>query len=334
MKICVYGLGAIGGLLAARLSTRLSATGHELTCIARGETLSAVQKRGLIFTDNDEQQTVPLSCSDNPEDIGPQEVVFLTTKAYSIPQLVNSIKPLLGPDTVVVTMCNGVPWWYHYGRTAGAQDYDSPVAAVDPAGVVWQGIGPQRAIGCVVYPAARVEAPGVVRHISGDKFSLGEPAAKPGGAPSERVSVIADALQEAGFETPVSDNIRAEVWFKLVANAAYNPVSLVTGKTLGEMFDDRATCQLLITIMHELILVAGKQGYPMPLTPEQLIDATRPFAAHKTSMLLDLEAGRPVELDALVVAVQELAQASGVMTPALDTMQALAAAKASAAGCY
>jgi len=324
MKICVYGLGAIGSLLAARLS----ATDHELICIARGATLSVIEEQGLSFTSAGETRRIDLNCTDDPATAGIQDVVFLTLKAYSLPAIAESLEPLLGPDTVVVTLCNGLPWWYHHGRSETANP--EPVKAVDPAGDVWRCVGAEKALGCVVYPAARVDAPGVVSHISGDKFSLGEPD----GSSSDRIFAVADVLRKAGFEVSVSDDLRAEIWFKLMANAAYNPLSLLTGKTLGDMFDDPATYQLIIDVMAEVSLVAESEGYKLALTPEQLVDATRPFAAHKTSMLLDFEAVKRVELDALVGAVQEVAQNNGVFIPALDTLQALAASKASAAGCY
>jgi 2-dehydropantoate 2-reductase len=304
MKICVYGCGAIGSLLAARLAQ----SGAEVCVLARGAHLHAMQSDGLTLIADKESAPDPvrIGASASPADFGEQDVVFLTMKSHTVVAIANDIEPLLGANTVVVTTGNGLPWWYFYGIT------DNPSApeltSVDPERKLWQAIGPERAIGCVVYPAARIESPGIVRHVFGDRFALGEPD----GSSSTRVATVAKLLQSAGFDAPVQVDIRTEIWTKLIANAAYNPVSVVTGQTLGEMIDDPATHRLLLTIMEEVTGIAHALQCDVPLTPLELIDATRPFGAHKTSMLQDFEAGRSLELGPVVDAVIEMAGLQGI----------------------
>lgn len=316
MNICIYGCGAIGSLLASRLA----ASGACVTAVARGEHLATIRDRGLQLIEADGTAAPPVhfAATDRPEELGAQDVVLLTLKSHSLSAIADDIAPLLGPRTNVVTVANGIPWWYFHGLEAVRGTPE--LASVDPGRRLWNAIGPERAIGCVIYPAATVIRPGVVQHTFGNRFVLGEPD----GSQSDRVAALADVLQTAGFAVPIQTDIRAEIWNKLVANAAFNPVSVITGQTLGAMIDTVATHTLLENIMTEATAVAISLGATPLRTPAELLAATRALGAHKTSMLQDLEAGREPELEQVVGAVIELAGLMGVAVPNLATVYRLA----------
>jgi 2-dehydropantoate 2-reductase len=323
-KVCIYGVGAIGGFLAARLAL----AGQQVTGIARGRQLDAIRENGLTLIESGQRRTAQIDCVENPAEAGPQDVVFMTMKSHTAPAVADSIAPLLGPDTVVVSAGNGLPWWYFYRA-----DIDEPpafLANVDPGGRLWHSIGPERAIGSVVYPAARVIEPGVVEHVFSDRFTLGEPD----GSASERVTVLQTMLGAAGLDAAAVTDVRAEIWAKLIANCAYNPVSVITNATLGDMLDDADVYGMLERIMAEAADVAAAVDVKLPVTPKQLLELTRPLGAHKTSMLQDLEAGRSIELDTIVGSIRELARHYNLATPTIDTVSALAAQRARLAGCY
>lgn len=307
MKVCVYGCGAIGGLLAARLAQ----TGAAVSVIARGGQLEAIRARGLTLIDDESEHQALVIPAEDPTSIGPQDLVILAMKAHTVTDVAPKIFSLLGPDTAVMTACNGIPWWYFHGLSE--VDNAPELKSVDPGRLLWNNIGPERAIGCVVYPAARIEQPGIVRHMFGNAFTLGEPD----GSRSARIVRVSALFEAAGFEAPVEQNIRRDIWTKLVANAALNPVSVITGKTLGGMLDDPATRKLLLQIMQEIEAVAQALGIETALDAAQLLEATQQLAAHKTSMLNDYEAGRSLELEPIAGAVQELAGIYGVATPNL-----------------
>lgn len=318
----IYGVGAIGGYLAVRLAL----SGVTVTGIARGAQLRALRERGLTLIENGTSVTATLRAVENPADAGPQDVVFLTVKAHTLPTVAERIKPLLGVGTAVVTATNGFPWWYFHRFTGGG--IAPTLQSVDPRGSLWRLIGPEHAIGCVVYPAVKILEPGVIQHIHGNRFAIGEPD----GSVSARVTGVAEVLCAAGLDAPVRQDIRTELWTKLVANAAYNPVSILTGATLGQMMDDLATARLLEMVMTEAAAVAHAVGSRIPLAPRQLMELTRPLGAHKTSMLLDLEAGRTVELEPIAGAIVELARLRGIRTPVLDIILALARQRARLTG--
>ncbi len=325
MRIAIYGAGAIGGLLAARM---VRAEVGEIALIARGPHLEVMRRCGLRLETTDEEFTVPVLASDDPREFGPQDYVIVTLKANAVPRVVDAMQPLLGPETAVVTAANGVPWWYFYRL-------DSPygerrLESVDPGGVQWERIGPERAIGCVVYPAAEVVAPGVVRLLSGDRFVLGEPD----GSRSERVKRLAAALVAAGFKAPVRPRIRDEIWLKLWGNLSFNPISALTLATLDVIATDPGTRAVARAMMVEAQAIAEKLGVRFALDVDRRIEGAAAVGAHKTSMLQDLERGRPMEIDALVTAVQELGRITGVSTPTIDTVLALVVLRARTAGCY
>jgi 2-dehydropantoate 2-reductase len=311
MKIAVFGAGAIGGYAGAKLA---QAGAAEVTLIARGPHLEAMQTQGLRLIEGDNEVTVqPRAVADGRE-AGPQDYVFLALKAHSITPALESIAPLLGPDTAVVTAQNGVPWWYFYGLD-GLYRHQR-LESVDPGGRIWDAIGPQRVIGCVVYPACEIVAPGVVRHIEDERFSLGEPD----GSRSERVSELARALIAAGLRAPVRTRLRNEIWLKLWGNVALNPISALTRATLAQIGSEAHTRAFARAVMVEAQAVAAALGEEMPLAVDARLDGARDIGEHKTSMLQDLEAGRPLETEAIIGAVVELARLTGVDSPNLDAL--------------
>ncbi len=322
MKICIYGAGAIGGHLGAKLAQ----AGAEVSLIARGPHLEAMQAHGLTLIEDGERTTVDVETTDDPATLGPQDYVIVTLKAHQVPGVVPLMQPLLGPETCVVMAVNGVPWWYFY-KLEGAYE-GHRLASVDPGDVQWEGIGPARALGCVLYPAAEVSAPGVVTHVSGDRYVLGEPS----GERTERVEALAKALQAAGLKAPIRPRIRDEIWVKLWGNLSFNPVSALTGATLEVIGTDPGTRGVIKAMMLEAQAIGEKLGVRFPIDVEKRIDGGVSVGAHKTSMLQDLERGRPLELDALVTAVQELGKVVELPTPTIDTVLALVRLRAATRG--
>jgi 2-dehydropantoate 2-reductase len=310
MKICIYGAGAIGAYLGARLIE----AGCEVTLIARGPHLQAMRENGLTLQTGDEQQTLQVNCTDNPAEVGPQDYVVVTLKAHSVAPIVEQILPLLGPDTPIVTAQNGVLWWYFHGLPGPWENHQLDTADTD--GLIWKTLGPERAIGCVVYPSCEIVEPGVVRHLDGDRFMLGEPD----GSKSERVVALADAFSSAGLKAPVRKKIRDDIWFKLLGNATFNPVSVLTGGTLEQMCRDPGVRAVIRGMMHEAQQVADRLGVKFVMDIEKRINGAENVGAHKTSMLQDFDQGRPLEIDALVASVSELGRLVDVPTPTLDAV--------------
>lgn len=324
MKICVYGAGAIGGLMAARLA----GTDAELTVIARGTTLAAIQACGITILSGEKRKTVRVRAVETPSEAGPQDFVILALKAPAAAAVSQGLGPLLGPETAVVTAQNGVPWWYFY-RHGGPFD-GHRLASVDPGDRQWNGIRPERVIGSVVYDAATIVEPGVIRHEYGNRFTLGEPD----GSRSPRAEALSELLIAGGVRAPVKTSIREEIWIKLWGNVSFNPISALTGQALGQMIDDPAVHGVIRAIMVEAQAVAEALGIRFAIDVDKRIAGAREAGEHKTSMLQDLEAGRPMEIDALVASVQELGRLASVPTPFIDTVLALVQARARMAGCY
>ncbi len=324
MRICVYGAGAIGGLLGAKLAR----SGVDVGLVARGPHLAAMRERGLTLRGDGEAFTVRPRATDDPAELGPQDFVIVTLKAHQVPGVVDRLQPLLGPGTAVVMAVNGVPWWYFHGL--GGPHDGKRLESVDPGGAQWRGIGPERVIGCVVYPAAEVPEPGMIELVEGDRFTLGEPS----GGRTERVERLAGALLAAGFKAPVRPRIRDEIWVKLWGNLSFNPISALTTATLEAICADPGTRAVARAMMVEAQAVAEKLGVRFPISVDKRIDGAAAVGAHKTSMLQDLERGRPMEIDALVTAVQELGRLVGAPTPTIDAVLALVRLRAREAGCY
>ena len=324
MKIAIYGAGAIGGYLGALLAD----AGAEVTLIARGPHLAAIREKGLSLEMNGQTTTRRIAATDDAAQAGPQDHVIVALKAHSVPAVVDAMQPLLGPDTAVVTAVNGVPWWYFHALEGPWKD--RRLESVDPGGRQWDRIGPQRAIGCVVYPACDVPEPGLVRHIEGDRFVLGEPS----GEKTDRVMALAEIMRQAGFKTPVKPGIRDEIWIKLWGNLCFNPVSALTGATLEQIGTDPGTRAVCRAMMLEAQAIGRKLGVRFAIDVERRMDGAVAVGAHKTSMLQDFEKGRPMEIDALVTVVAELGRIVEEPTPAIDMVLALVQQKAEIAGLY
>jgi 2-dehydropantoate 2-reductase len=325
MRICVFGAGAIGGLIGARLAAKGDV---DVSLVARGPHLLAMLDHGLTLKETGRETNVRVNATERPADLPPQDYVILALKAHSVAGILDSLQPLLGPETAVVTAQNGVPWWYFYkhgGALAGKR-----IEAVDPGGRIWDAIGPERVIGCVVYPSAEIESPGIVRHEYGDRLPLGEPS----GEKTERTAALARALVGAGLRAAIRPDIRKEIWVKLWSNLSFNPVSALTGATLAGIAGDSGTRAVVRAMMVEAESIAAALGIAMPIDVDQRIAGTESVGAHKTSMLQDLERGRPMEIDALVTAVQELGQLTKTPTPTIDAVLALVRQRARLAGCY
>jgi len=325
MRICVFGAGAIGGLLAARLARKGDV---EVTIIARGPHLAAMQQNGLTLISGEERFTVHPRCVASAEEAGPQDYVIVTLKANALPGAARQMQPLLGPDTAIVSAVNGIPWWYFYALEGPYRD--RRVASVDPDGSLWELLPPSRAIGCIVYPAAEVTEPGVVLHTYGDRFSLGEPD----GSRSERAMKLSNALIAAGFKAPVRPRIRDEIWVKLWGNLAFNPISALTTTTLDVLIADPGQREVARHMMVEAQAIGEALGVRFGIDVDKRIAGAAEVGAHKTSMLQDLERGRPMEIDALLGVVVEFAELTGLPAPTCRTVLHLVRARARAAGCY
>lgn len=325
VKICIFGAGAIGGYLGAKLAL----AGADVSLIARGPHLAAMRAGGLtLIEDGQDPVTVPVRVSDNAADLGPQDYVIVTLKAHSVPSVVSAMQPLIGDGTTLVSGVNGVPWWYFY--KLGGPYEGTRLSSVDPGDAQWNGFGPDRVLGCVVYPAAEVVRLGTVKHIEGNRFSLGEPD----GSKSQRATTLSQALTAAGLKAPVRPRIRDEIWVKLWGNLSFNPISALTHATLDVLCTDPGTREVARGMMVEAQEIAEKLGVKFPIDVDRRIDGGAAVGAHRTSMWQDLDLGRPMEIDALVTSVQELGQLTNTDTPTIDTVLALIQLRAKVAGLY
>jgi 2-dehydropantoate 2-reductase len=315
MKIAIIGAGAIGGYVGVKLAL----AGEDVTFIVRGENLRAIREHGmrLVLADGSEQVAHNVRATDDYREAGAQDLVILATKAHQVAAVAGELPRLFGPDTAVVTMQNGIPFWYFH-KTGGPLE-GSAVRSVDADGELARRIPAERVIGCVVYPASELVEPGVVRHIEGDRFPLGELD----GTRSERVQRISDCFTRAGFKAPVLDDIRAEIWLKLWGNLSFNPISGLTHATLLDICQDPLSRGLAASMMREAEQVAGKLGITFRVTLDKRIAGAEKVGRHKTSMLQDIEAGRAPEIDALVGSVAELARLTETPTPHIDAVYAL-----------
>ncbi|ODM41138.1 2-dehydropantoate 2-reductase [Cereibacter johrii] len=313
MRICIFGAGAIGGYMGAKLA----AAGADVSLVARGPHLAAIQARGITLIEDGGTRTVPVRAASDPAALGPQDYVIVTLKAHSVPAVVPQLSRLLGPEGTLVSGVNGLPWWYfhrHGGPLEGRR-----LESVDPGGVQWDGLGPGRVLGSVVYPAAEVVEPGTIRHLEGNRFSLGEPS----GEKSDRALRLSEALTAAGLKAPVRPRLRDEIWVKLWGNLSFNPISALTGATLDRLCTDPGTRAVARAMMLEAQAIAERLGIKFPIDVERRIDGGAAVGAHRTSMLQDLEAGRPMEIEALVGSVAELGRIVDLPTPTIDMVLAL-----------
>ncbi len=315
MKIAVIGAGAVGGYVGVKLAL----AGEEVTFVARGANLSAIRAHGmkLVLADSSEQVATAVRASDDYQVVGPQDVVILAMKAHQVEAVADEVPKLFGPETVVVTMQNGIPYWYFHKH--GGELEGNCVRSVDPHGHILRKIAPERVIGCVVYPASELIAPGVVRLVEGDRFPVGELD----GSSSRRVTSVSECMTRAGFKAPVLENIRAEIWLKLWGNLTFNPISALSRSTLADICQYPLSRELAAAMMTEAQSVANKLGIKFRVPLEKRIAGAEKVGKHKTSMLQDIEAGRFPEVDALVGSVVELGYLTRTPTPHIGTVYAL-----------
>jgi 2-dehydropantoate 2-reductase len=312
MKIAVLGAGAIGAYVGAALHRG----GAEVHLIARGEHLKAIRAHGVRVNSPRGDFVAQPHATDDPAEVGAVDYVFLGLKAHSYPSSGSLIAPLLGERTAVVAGQNGVPWWYFH-KLAGPYE-GRRIEAVDPGGATSQVLPPERAIGCVVYPATVIEAPGVIRHLEGTRFSIGEPA----GGVSDRCTALSEAMVAGGLKSPVEPNLRDDIWIKLMGNVAFNPISALTRATMADICGHPPTRRLVTLLMEETLDIASRVGSTPDISIEKRLRGAEGVGHHKTSMLQDLEAGKQLELDAIVTAVVEMADISGADAPTLRAVHA------------
>lgn len=324
MKVGIYGAGAIGGWIGMGLAR----AGCSVSVVARGGTLEALQLHGLRLNQGGTVSSQAVASSARPAELGVQDMVVLAVKAPSLPEVARQIAPLLGPDTLVLTAMNGVPWWFLQGF--GGALAGRRLSSVDPSGQIAEAIPARHIVGCVVHASCSLDEPGLVHHHFGNKLIIGEPS----GEKTARVRQLAALLEKAGFEAPVSDQIQKDIWFKLWGNMTANPISALTGATMDRVLDDELVTAFTHSIMLEAKEIGARIGIPIDQTPEERHVITRKLGAFKTSMLQDVEAGKPVELDALVSAVRELGQLTAVPTPSTDALLGLARLQARVKGLY
>ena len=314
MKFLIAGAGAIGAYMGARMAQ----AGLDVTLFARGPHLRAMQEHGVQVKSSEGDFTARPKIAGTLQEVGPADVVFLGVKAHSLPQLAPQLVPVLGPETTVVSTQNGVPWWFFQGF--GGEWEGTRLERVDPGGVISAAIEPRRVLGSIVYISTEIIAPGVIQHIEGNRVSLGEPQ----GERSDRTKKISEALIAARLRAPVTTRIRNEIWVKILGNVAFNPISALTGATLVQMARDPEVSALVRNIMRETESVASKLGMELPVSIEQRIAGAEKVGEHKTSMLQDLEAGRPLELEAVVGAVVELGGRLQILMPHTSSVYACA----------
>lgn len=308
-KICVFGAGAIGGYVGARLAMKGEA---DVSLVARGGHLAAMKANGLTLKQGGETQVVHPTVTDNPKQLGPQDFIILTLKAHGLAGVIDQMMPLIGKDTAILFAQNGIPWWYFHG--IGGPLEGTRLESVDPGGVIWDRIGPERALGTVVWQAAEIEAPGVIAHHYGDRMPVGEPT----GEKTERVQLLGRLLTSAGVKSQVKPNLRNEIWLKLWGNLSFNPVSVLTRGTLVDLATDPGTRRVIRTMMEEARAVGEALGVSFAVDADERMDMAAKVGAHRTSMLQDVEAGRPTELDALLGVVIELGRIVQISTPSLQ----------------
>ena len=324
MKVCIYGAGAIGGWIGVKLAR----AGCELSVVARGATLDAIQHHGLRLEEGGRAESVSARASASPAELGPQDLVVVAVKAPAMADVARAIGPLIGPGTIVFTAMNGVPWWFFQdfgGRFAGTR-----LEAVDPDGAIAAAIPAQHIVGCVVHASCALKSPGFVQHHFGNKLILGEPS----GEKSARVRELAALLAKGGHEAVVSEQIQKDAWYKLWGNMTVNPISAFTGATTDLILADDLVRGFISSVMLEAREIGGRIGIPIEQLPEDRHQVTRKLGAFKTSMLQDVEAGKPVEIDALVTVVKELGALTGVPTPCTDVLLGLARLHARVHGLY
>ena len=324
MKICIFGGGSIGGLLAVNLEK----IGINVSVIARGQHLEIMKKNGLTLINSlGEETSFIVNCTDDPNSLGIQDYLFITIKSPALLPSLENLKPLVGKNTTIITCMNGIPHWYFHKLDNKYANYK--ITCLDADLLIDSILPPDNIVGSVVYPACEIVKPGTIKHIAGNRFSLGEPD----GSESDRLKFISEILKKAGFRAPIQKNIRDEIWLKLIGNLSFNPISALTGATLEQICNDQGTEAIVKEMMIEAKTIAEKLGAKINMSIEKRIDGARKVGAHKTSMLQDIEAGKPIEIDSIMVAVRELGELTNSPTPNINTILNLTIQKAKLIGC-
>ena len=308
MKICIVGAGAIGGYLGVKLIK----AGFDVSLVARGAHLEAMSKNGLTLIEDEKEISCFPKCTDSMEKLSKMDFIFITLKAYSIPGMVKEIVKMFKKNTSVITAYNGMPWWYFFNYGGRLNNYQ--IQCLDKDSVQWNLITPERIIGCVVYPATEIIEPGIIKHMEGNRFSLGELD----GTKSNRVLTMSKTLVSAGLKAPIRNNIRQDIWTKLIGNLAFNPLSVITGETLDVLVSKAENKKIAYSAMKEASLIMDKLEIPLNISIEQRIEGAGKVGKHKTSMLQDFEQGKQLEIDALIVAVKEIGTLLDIKIPTID----------------
>ena len=328
MNVAIVGAGAIGGLIGARLA----AAGSQVSVLARGATLTALQANGLRLRNSGGEISVPVHAEQDAAALGAQDLVIIAVKSPALPDIAAQIAPLLGPDTTIMTAMNGVPWWFF--ESGGVPYSGVRLPALDPDGTMAQAMPVQRIVGCVVHLSSACPAPGVVQPGFGNTLILGEPGGNPHGHHSARVEALVALLTQAGFDARASADIRTDIWYKLWGNMTMNPVSALTGATCDKILDDPLVARFCLTAMQEAADIGARIGCPITQSGEERIALTRKLGAFKTSMLQDAEAGKMLEIDTLVTVMHEIGKLVGVATPSVDALLGLVRVYGQAHGVY
>jgi 2-dehydropantoate 2-reductase len=324
LKICVFGAGAIGGYIG----TKLALAGADVSFIARGANLAAIEQNGIKLLSEGQTLVARPPVTDKAEELGPQDYVVIAVKAHGLLGAADSIQPLFGPQTTLIPAINGVPWWYFY-KLSGPYE-NARLKSVDPQGQLWEKLPPSRVVGCIVYPATELVEPGVIEHTYGNRFEIGEPD----GSKSDRAVTFSEVMIRAGLRCPVRPRIRDNLWIKLWGNLSFNPICALTMSTLGVVARDPGTRSVARAMMLEAQAVAEKLGVRFPIDVDARIAGAADVGEHKPSTLVDLERGRPMEIEPLLGAVVEMGKLVGLATPTCEVVLALVRQRARNAGCY
>ena len=326
MNICVFGAGAIGGYIGCCLSK----AGANVSLIARGPHKEAIEKNGLTLITGNSSDNFNLKVTENPKELETQDYIIIGVKAHAIAGIVENLKPLLNKNTSILSAVNGIPWWYFYKANSNTILENTHVDSVDPDGIIWKNINPERALGCVVYPACEIEKPGVIKHIEGNRFSLGEPS----GINTDRLKILSDLFIKGGLKAPQKKNLRDEIWIKLWGNCSFNPISAITGASLDVIGNDPSSRLLIKEMMEECQRVGKAIGVNFSVTIEKRIDGASSIIGHKPSTRQDIEMKRPLEIDPIMSAIIEIGTKLNIPTPMLKHMNGILKLKADYLGLY
>ncbi len=326
MNICVFGAGAIGGYIGCSLSK----AGANVSLIARGPHKEAIEENGLTLITENRSENFNLKVTENPEELGTQDYIIIGVKAHAIPGIVEGLKPLLNKDTTILSAVNGIPWWYFYKANSSTILENTHIDSVDPGGIIWKNINPERALGCVVYPACEIEKPGVIKHIEGNRFSLGEPS----GINTDRLKILSDLFIKGGLKAPQKKNLRDEIWIKLWGNCSFNPISAITGASLDMIGNDPSSRNLIKQMMLECQKVGEAVGVHFGVSIDKRIDGASSIIGHKPSTRQDIEMKRPLEIDPIMSAIIEIGNKLNIATPMLKHINSILKLKANYLGLY